>query len=194
MGTFFERLGAYIIDFFIVSLILGIIGVGIPDNADNYNEELNKITEQFEKQEITAEEYFDSYYDLFYDMQSGMKLSTFVNVAITIAYFVVFQTLYNGQTLGKKLLKLRVVDKNTKENIGVLRMLVRTLFIWNIVSNVLNLLLVLLFSKSAFLTVYTMATSVEVIFVIIAIIMILYRKDKRGLHDFISGSCVIKEV
>jgi len=194
MVTFFERLGAYLVDLIIVGLLLMIVEAGLPSsNVEEINNQLTEIEEKYKSNEIATNEYFKEYYGLMYELQNSSKLSSFVSLIITIGYFVVFQTLYNGQTLGKKLLKLQIVDVNTKKSIGMFRMFLRSLFTLSIVSSSCNLLMLLLFSKDVYIIGYLLISSFEVLFIIIVIIMILYRVDKRGLHDLISKTCVIKE-
>ena len=119
MVTFFERLGAYLIDIIIVGFLLLIIGYGLPSgNTDEINKQITKLEERYANNEITTDVYFKESYDLIYELQNSSKLSSFISLAITIAYFVIFQTMYNGQTLGKKLLKLRVVDAESHKNIN----------------------------------------------------------------------------
>lgn len=194
MVTFFERLGAYLIDIFIVSLLLLIIGYGLPNNnTDEITEQMTVLEEQYMNSEITSEEYFKKSYGLVYELQNNSKLSSFISLALTIAYFVVFQAMYNGQTFGKKLLKLRVVDNDTKHSVGIVRMFLRSLLTQSIVSGSCSLLMLLLFSKNIYIVGYLIISGLELAFIIAVIIMILYRNDKRGLHDLITKTCVIKE-
>lgn len=194
MVTFFERAGAYLFDIFIVSLFLVIIGVVLPSvNTDEYDKQMEQLEEQYMNGEITMQLYFKESYGIIYEMQNKTKLSSLISLAVTVAYFVIFQTMYNGQTLGKKLLKLRVVDNDSKQNIGIGKMLLRSLFTQSIVSSSCCLIMLLLFSKNIYIIGYLIISAIELIVIIASIIMILYREDKRGLHDLIAKTCVIKE-
>lgn len=194
MVTFFERLGAYFIDFLIVSLFLFVVGSGLPNNSQEINDEVLLLEEKYLNEEISLDVFLDESYELIYQQQKSMKLYNIVSVASMIAYFVVFQTLYNGQTFGKKLLKLKVVDNDSKKNIGMGRMFIRSLFTLNIFSYLINIILLLLVSKNMYVGGYLLAICLEYLFVFVTIIMILYRKDKRGLHDLMTRTCVVKEV
>ena len=194
MVTFFDRLGAYFIDIVIVSLLLGLVSYGLPSNTNDLNNQVAQLEEQYVNNEITTDVYLEKTYDLLYEIQDSSKLSSFVGLAFTIAYFVVFQSLYNGQTFGKKLLRLKVVDAVTNENVGVGKLFLRSLFTLSVVSSSCNLILLLFFSKSMYLTSYMIISSVELLFIVVTIVMILYRKDKRGLHDLMTRTCVIKEI
>lgn len=194
MVTFFERLGAYLIDIIIVGFLLLIIGYGLPSgNTDEINKQITKLEEKYANNEITTDVYFKESYDLIYELQNSSKLSSFISLAITIAYFVIFQTMYNGQTLGKKLLKLRVVDVESHKNINYLRMFLRSFLTLGIMSSSCSLIMLLMLSKNAYIIGYLITSGIEMLFIITVIIMILYRGDKRGLHDLITKTCVIKE-
>lgn len=194
MVTFFERLGAYLIDIIVVGFLLLIIGYGLPNgNTDEINKQMTELEEKYANSEITTDVYLKESYDLIYELQKSSKLSSLIGVAVTVAYFVIFQTMYNGQTFGKKLLKLRVVDAYSHKNISYLRMLLRSLLTLSIMSSCCSLVMLLILSKNAYIIGYLLTSGIEILFIITVIIMILYRSDKRGLHDLITKTCVIKE-
>lgn len=192
MATFFERLFAYVIDIFIVSLLSIVIGLGNTDNS-LYKDKMKELDDKLVNGEITNKEYFSSYNDLIYDSQKDDKVSLGVSLALNFAYFVVFQGLFHGQTIGKKLFKIKVVDKESKNTASILQMFIRSLFTMSILSGMLNLISLFVFSKNVYLGVYLTFSSIDMIFVLATVICMLYKKDKNGLHDMMAGTLVIKE-
>ena len=67
-------------------------------------------------------------------MQKSSVIVLTASLVVTIAYFVVFQYLNKGQTLGKKLLKIKVKEKG--ENPSLKSIIIRTVMINNIFSTV----------------------------------------------------------
>lgn len=193
MATFFERAGAYLIDLFIVGLLFSIVGVGIPQNTSDTDALMKELEDKLLNNEITTQEYFQEYSDLIYDMQNSSKLSFGISLALNIAYFVVFQTLFNGQTIGKRILKIKVVDKDSRKDAGIVKIFVRSLFTLSIFSGSMNLILLFVLSKTKYTVFYAVISALELIFTLTTIILILYKKDKRGLHDMMAGTLVIKE-
>ena len=51
----------------------------------------------------------------------------------------------------------------------------------------------MLLPKDLYLGFYSVINVLSSIFIIVCALMVLYRKDRRGLHDMIAGSFVIKE-
>ena len=98
-----------------------------------------------------------------------------------------------GQTIGKKLLNIRVVDKDNENPISILKGLVRSLLIFNILSGALSIIFLYLLGKETYFNIYGTLVGIEAIFMLITIMFVLYRKDHRGLHDMITNTIVIKE-
>lgn len=192
-STFFERLGAYIIDIIIVSLIASLVCLGLPASSTDAEEKLMELTEELNTGEITPDVYLDEYSSLLYVTQKDNVISLSVTVVLTVAYFVVFQYTNKGQTLGKKLLNLRVVDKDTNKPATIVKGLIRSLFTLSILSGTLNVIFLYLLSENNYLTAYGTVASFELLFIFVTVIFILYKKDGRGLHDIMTNTIVIKE-
>ena len=63
-ASFIKRLGAFIIDTILLSIIFSLVTIGFTNNTNDINNELNKLLEQYENSEITIEEYNDKVIDL----------------------------------------------------------------------------------------------------------------------------------
>ena len=191
-ATFFERLGSYILDAFIISIIFSLICMGVSTQETKTEKLMAELDTQLMEKTITTEEYLEEYKILLYDYQKENILTSGISLALTIAYYIVFQYMNKGQTIGKKLLKLQVVDKDTGKEISILKGLLRSLFIYNIVSGIISLALLYVLNENNFFIVYFTILTIEMIFTIASVICILYRKDKRGLHDMLTNTMVIK--
>lgn len=192
-ATFFERLGSYLIDTLIVSFILSLICLGFGDYRSDTEKLMTELDEKLIEKSITTEEYLEEYQDLLYDYQKENVLQTGISVALTIAYYVVFQYLNKGQTIGKKLLNIRVVDKDTQKPISVLKGLLRSFIVLSILSGALGIIFLYIFSKQNYFISYSTLLFIEGAFSLITIMLVLYKKDKRGLHDMMANTIVLKE-
>ena len=192
-ATFYERLASYIIDFLIVSSLLSIICYKLPDNSNTYIEEINTIYEIYIKNEITPTDFADKYLDIVYNEEKKDILTPTISVILTIGYFIVFQYLNNGQTLGKKILKIQVVDKNTNTPPSILKGTIRTIFILNIASNIITIILRTCANKNTYLITSTILSIFNWIFLVITIVLMISKSSCRGLHDLMANTIVIKE-
>lgn len=192
-ATFYERLASYIIDFLIVSSLLSIICYKLPDNSNTYIEEINTIYESYTNNEITPTDFADKYLDIVYNEEKKDILTPTISVILTIGYFIVFQYLNNGQTLGKKILKIQVVDKNTNTPPSILKGTIRTIFILNIASNIITIILRTCANKNTYLITSTILSIFNWIFLVITIVLMISKSSCRGLHDLMANTIVIKE-
>lgn len=191
-ATFFERLAAYAIDIIIVSIIVSLLCSVLPDHSSNLNEKASELANQYATNEITTEVFIDEYKTLLYKNGKEEFPSAVVNLVITFAYFVVFQYMNSGRSVGKKLFGLQVVGYEDEKPISIMKGFLRSLIILGIASGIVNLIGIKLLSKNGYFTVSTTIGTIESIFIIVSIILMI-GKNGRGLHDIMMGTKVIKE-
>ena len=193
-ATFFKRFMAQIIDMFIIGLIIGIITMGFSTSRiERLDSELIDLMDSYTSGEITSDKYIDDYIDIMYDINKASFNNNLVYLVICVGYFLIFQFLNKGATIGKKIMHIRVVS-NDGGDAGFVQMFIRTSIINEIIPISMLLILVMVSSGGLFFIFYSMISVIENIFVIICIFMILYRSDKLALHDMMSKSMVIDEV
>ena len=192
-APFFKRLSAYLIDIIIVSIAVSVICMALPNNNKENEKKLEELSTQLIEKEIDADKYLTEYKNLIYQNNKNSIIEIGINLALTVAYFVVFQYMNKGQTLGKKLLKIKVVDNETQKEVSILKGLLRSTLLHNLLSSVLSIALIKLINKNAYMNIYLTVNELETVFIFITAILVLYRNDGRGLHDMISNTMVITE-
>ncbi len=193
MANFFHRIAAYFIDAVIVTVILGFITAGIANDTSELQNRVNELQLSMTTEEEITEEFVDEYAKLLYDIEKSNVLVTSLTISVYIAYFIIFQYMFNGQTLGKKILKIMVVNKDDSKA-SIWQFILRYLFIMNIFSGILHILLLYVFRYREYLMSYVVTMLFDTTFIFISVLFVLYRKDKRGLHDMMAQTKVIKEV
>ena len=191
--NFFTRASAYIIDAIIVLLLLNMITMPIKVDAHN-SAKLEDLTKQIASGEITTKEYYKEYADLYYDIQKDGAPINAISIILTIGYFVGFGYLNKGQTIGKKLF---LGNKSSKQNLAkpatLKQIALRSLFIYSLFSAIINIILVFIIGRKSYYMTSTIFTMIDTILILVTVILILFREDKRGLHDIIASTKVIKE-
>ena len=191
---FFPRLVAYIIDVTLVSIVCSGILFLFPknENYSKYLKEYQEVQTNFIDNKIEADEYIHKVADITYDIDYSNVLSMIVEVVLLILYFIVFQFYNKGQTFGKKLMKLRVVNNNGNE-LTLNQVTCRALIIDSILIN-LFMIAALLFSGRNYYYYASLSLQIlSVIIIFVTLMMIFFRKDGRGLHDVVTGTKVIQE-
>lgn len=191
-ASFFKRISAYLIDYFIISLILTLITSSF--SVDNsINKELNDVRNSYANEEITTKEYNEKVYKLNYKLQKSNLPVNAVSLVLMIGYYIIFGYLNKGQTLGKKLLKIKVVSKENSVP-SIKAMILRTIFIFDFFTIIYNIIFVNFLDVNSFNIGYLILSYTVSLFIMVSFMMILYRKDGRGLHDMIAGTNVVEEV
>lgn len=177
-------------DYFIITLILSIVTIGFKPNTA-LTEKANELITDYQKGDITLNEYQEEVYQLNYDLQKSNININIVNIVLYVGYFMVFACLNKGQTLGKKLFKIKVVNKND-ETPSIWNMIVRSLFIYGIISLLYSTITINFLGVKAFANSYMIVNYVDTFLLIVAFFMVIYKKDGRGLHDVIAGTKVVE--
>lgn len=193
-AQFNKRFFAYIIDIFIVLVIANLITMFIPisEKTQDYYKELQTTQKKMYDKEIDVKEYTDIVLEDNYNISKGTVLISLTSIIIYILYFVVYQVYNNGQTVGKKLMKIKV-KSITDESLSINTMLFRTLIIYGIAANIINLMLILLLKKELYLSISNTISIIQSLIVIISVFMILFSKQKRGIHDIITKTEVVNK-
>ena len=193
-AQFNKRFFAYIIDIFIVLVIANLITMFIPisEKTQDYYKELQTTKKKMYDKEIDVKEYTDIVLEDNYNISKGTVLISLTSIIIYILYFVVYQVYNNGQTVGKKLMKIKV-KSITDESLSINTMLFRALIIYGIAANIINLMLILLLKKELYLSISNTISIIQSLIVIISVFMILFSKQKRGIHDIITKTEVVNK-
>lgn len=189
------------------------------DNHEKVSSEYEKYVKKYEKLEdkyndakddykdkkITKEEYskikneykdYKSGYErnikkFNYDLSRNSVIATIISIAVIIAYFGIFQYSLGGQTIGKKLLKLKVV-KNKEGSLNVFNYLVRCAILNGVIINILLIVFVNIFDVNNFYMANYVISNIQSIIEILILIMVFMTNDSRGLHDYIAGTKVVE--
>ncbi len=186
-----ERIGAYFIDLIVVGILASIITYALPQNNNDLQGELNSLLEKINNNEISSEEYLTEYQNILYQNQKNNINENTLGLVITVAYFIVFGYLNKGRTIGKLVLKIKIVDSENKLEPSFGRILLRSIIPYGILSTTINLILINLISKHSYLNIYYLIGAAEIIFIVVTIILISSKKP--GLHDMLAHTEVIKE-
>ncbi len=189
-ASLLERIGAYFIDLLIISILVSIVTYTIPHQDSSLNEELETLAEKATNGELTRDEYMKEYQNLLYKSQLEMTEDNTFSLLITVAYLVIFQYLNKGKTIGKKLIGIKIIDKKGN-NPNIIKMIIRSLFPFGILSTSINLIMLKIATKSQFLSTYYILGTIETLFIMVSLFLI-YNK-KIALHDLIARTNVVKE-
>ena len=140
--------------------------------------------------ESIANSYNDQFYDINYSLEKNMMIYNVIYIVMIIIYFGLLPIFTNGQTIGKRLLCLKVVTKDGKDA-GFVRYTVRSLILYQSVFTIIQMILVGTLSVDNYYTAIDFVTIARDLVYYVILFMVMVRIDGRGLHDFIAGTKVV---
>lgn len=192
MDTSLKRIIAFVIDIVIVSLVVSLINLlPLDPYKDKYKDAYEKYNEVVQKStEDEKNDYKDEIIELNYEVYKYRTYSSMFSATALILYFGVLPLVMNGQTLGKKIMKLRVVSNNEKK-LNFWKYLIRIVILNNIWLSLINVGAVYVVSGVKFYYVTYVISMLSSLIYMLNLIMVMFRKDNRGLHDIVAGTKVI---
>lgn len=192
-----KRFVAYLVDIMIVGFVataLSSISALNPyyddyiEASDSFNETIESIDDDNVISVVTS--------DLFTEqLQSTLKYSvctTIISLVCYFLYFVGFQKWNKNQTLGKKLMKIKVVNEDGSENISVVEYTARTIILYNLLFTTIGICAAFYLTGKSFLITFLVVSIIGYIITYAGYLMILIRKDGRGLHDIMGLTKVVE--
>ena len=193
-----QRLGAYIIDYLFILLLITLLGQirflnptfdKYYETYDEYMELIENVNESNVLEIIESEEYSIANYNL---SKYSVNMSI-ISILVYIGYFAGFQKWNKGQTLGKKLFNIEVSNVN-EGNIKWWQLILREFIIYNLWAEILYVIFILLLSANSYFVISNTILFVTFIISFVNILFVLFRKDGRGLHDLLAKTIVVERV
>ena len=192
-ALFLQRLFAFVIDTFLVAVVVSLITTPFIDTKkeEEITDQSVEIIQKYANQEISLEEYSAQYMTSAFQLAKVTGISSIVSILISVIYFVVYQTRMNGQTLGKKVMKIRVVS--TDGDLFYNQMIFRSMIANSILVNLI-LFICLLFDSSYIYFYSTMIfQSIQYLITFVSVIMVMNKNNGLALHDRIVHTMVVRE-
>lgn len=188
MDLSLKRIIAYVIDILVVTVFTSLI-LSIPNinpYQNKYNETYDKYVELTKSNEINK----DLLVEYNHDLYLYKVYSSGVSMIVLLIYFGLLEYYFDGQTIGKKLLKIKTVSNNAKK-LGVHNYLLKIVILNNMLFTIMAYIILYLFDKNVFFYSTYVIGILESLVILAIILMIILKKDNRALHDILSNTKVI---
>lgn len=160
------------------------------------------LSEKYEDQKLTEKEYNqlnqkidkeyqEAYKKVYYKVEKN-SLSYFIIYLVTIlAYFVGFNKLTDGQTLGKKLMRLKIKNnKDENQSVSIWSYLIRACILYQPIYYIVKLIGILTLNMSNYYTITSIVYDIQYYLEFLIVIMVMIRVDGRGPQDLLAGTRV----
>ena len=164
-----KRVLAYFIDIMIIFFAIGVI-VNVKEKDKTVMQlrsDIEIVNELYANGEIKFHEYFDRWTVINQQIDQECVIYLIFNILLILIYFVLLPKVWNGQTIGKKILKLKVVS-NTGEKVTIVQYLIRNMLLNGLAQMILLVLFLYLLPNSMYFIFSSILTFIQLILVIIS--------------------------
>ena len=191
-ALFSQRFVAFMIDLFLVSALTTLVTTFIPTNGtiDKLYDQQTKIIENYTSQKITMEEYVNQLVDISYDIAKQTGIATLVGIAISLLYYVLYVYKNDGQTIGKKMMKIKI-KKKYDDQLTMNDLLFRTMILQGTLVSIIGFCTILFLDKDTYLATNSLLNLVQYSILLVSFFLIAFTKEKQGLHDKLVGTIVV---
>ena len=205
----YRRISAFLIDVFLVTFVSTIFSSISYVNPfmENYKVAYDEYREIYKSESESVltnptiknvVDYSNKMSKQIYKIDYSMLFNNIYYLVFSFLYFVLFAYFTNGQTLGKKLFKLRVVRQDG-EKVKLSNLMLRTLvsgssiFMGVNIIVVIQLLLLMISQNQVYFYAILFSSMISYVIEIIGLVL-LFSKEHRSLDDIIGSTKVIDEV
>ena len=192
--SFKRRLMAYIIDLVLLSILVTLTLVIFPNDKKEIkqiNNNINIITEDLLNDKIDNSQYLNMYAKYNYKLEKKQIKTNVLNLIYIIFLYILVPFFAGGQTIGKIVTKIKIVNEDNTD-IQFNKLIIRSLFINFLIYPIVTIPLIYLFSAKIYFILSLFLILIEFLLVLFTIFMVLYRHDRKGIHDILTKTKVIK--
>lgn len=127
--------------------------------------------------------------DLSYKVSKNDVVTTIIGIVMYILYFGVIQFIFKGQTLGKKIFKVKVFS-NTDKEVSLLSYIARSLLMTMSVLTIVNVICLVSLNKTSYLGFSKIFETVTFVYEMAFLVTFMLREDSRSVHDILLNTRV----
>ena len=187
------RIKAYLIDFLVLLLVLTLINLIIPksDYLNTLEIEQNAIMEDYMSGRINFSDYVTNYGALYYEGAQEQQLTYLLYLFFMIIYFVIVPFFWKGRTLGCYLCNVQI-ERFAQGRLYMWQLFVRYSIVFGIGYIFLSNILLICLSSKYYFPVVSVIAIFQFVLALFSAITVLWKSEKRGLHEFLSDTEITK--
>ena len=192
-ALFSQRFVAFMIDLILVSFITSLVTAIIPTNSsiDKLYDQQVKIVENYTAKKITMQEYVNQLVDINYDIAKQTGIITLISIAISLLYYVLYVYKNDGQSIGKKMMKIKIQKKDKDKELTMNDLLFRTMILQGTLVSIIGFCTILFLDKDTYLATNSLLNLIQYSILIISFFLIAFTKERQGIHDMVAKTEVV---
>lgn len=156
-------------------------------NEDIKNKEIDEIKGNLNERLVELNN------DYGYKIEKLNIRSSIISIVVYILYFGILQYILKGQTIFKKLFKLRVIDNNSpKKKVPLWKYIVRSILVCELIISIIDLILLVTLNKPSYIIGNGWLSNVKYVYEMAFLVTMIIRDDTRSIHDLLLNTKVVR--
>ena len=191
-ALFIQRLIAFLIDSAIVVFAASLLSTPFinSERITELNGKSIELMEKYKDNSISNNEYLAEYMNITYDIAKNEGVVSLISVVLGLVFFVVVPLYKNGQTIGKKLLRIKIISDTGELTSN--QLIFRAFIANSILINLLSVILMMFLSKNNYFYCYGLFIIIQYLITALSVFLIICRKDGKAVHDLLVRTQVVK--
>ncbi len=187
-----KRFIAYFIDFVIMLALLYLLALILPSNQNVgiLQNEINDSLNSFLTNKISFTTFINRYAISYHSLMLNVVHINVITLILLFIYYVITPLYNSGQTIGKKITKIKIVS--SKGELTRTKLFTRALFINGLMYTLLSIILLYTSSGLSYFLLVSLLAALQIIFILVNILILVYKKNNKTIHDKISFTNVIE--
>lgn len=192
-ALFIQRLAAYIIDIMIISVVVSLFSYPFLDNESiqKLDNQAMEVVEEYVAGDIESSDYISESISISYELARKNGVVTLITVFLNILYFIIYQLRKGGQTLGKMVMRIKVVSVDGGE-LGVNQMTFRSLIINSILVDMISFAILLFANDTVYFYGVGTLSMIQSVIIFASALMVMFGAKRQGIHDLVAHTEVVR--
>ena len=191
-ALFLQRLLAFLIDLFIVTMLASIIAGPFLNNKkiESLNNKSVKLVEKYNKKKINLNEYIAEYTNITYDLARETGPTTIIELLLGIVFYIIIPLYNDGKSIGKMVMKIKI--KSNDGELTANQLIFRSFIANSMLINIISLILLIFTSRSVYFYCLGLFLIIQYVITFISVFMIMFTKCGLTIHDKLVNTKVVK--
>ena len=191
-ALFLQRFVAFLIDVFIVSTLASMLASPFVNTKkiEDLEEKSYKLVSDFSEKKITLNEYTAEYMNITYSLVKNNGMASIIGLLLGIVFYVVIPFYWDGKTIGKKILKIKIVS--SEGSLSMNQLIFRAMIVNSMLLDFITILLIMIAPKTTYFYCVGIFSLIQYIIMIVSAFMVMYGKEGLSIHDRLVHTKVVK--
>lgn len=191
-ALFIQRLIAFLIDSVIVVFAASLLSTPFINSGKitDLNNKSVELMEKYKAGKISNNEYLAEYMNITYDTAKNEGIVSLISVILGLIVFVIIPLYKKGQTIGKRILRIKIVSDTGELTMN--QLIFRSFIANSVLINLISVILMMFLSKNNYFYCYGLFIIIQYVITALSVFLIMCRKDGKAVHDLLVKTQVVK--